>query len=71
LTPTGANQILARLPREDFALLEPHLEPVDLPVRKRLETGKRRIDQIYFIEEGLLRWSPMSLKRCSKRATMG
>ena len=46
------NRILARLPREDFALLEPHLEPVDLPVRRRLETSKKRIDQVYFIEAG-------------------
>jgi CRP-like cAMP-binding protein len=46
------NRILAGLPREDFALLEPHLEPVDLPVRRRLETSKRRIDQVYFIEAG-------------------
>jgi hypothetical protein len=28
------NRILSRLSREDFALLEPHLAPVDLPVRK-------------------------------------
>jgi CRP-like cAMP-binding protein len=46
------NRILAGLPREDFALLEPHLEPIDLPVKKRLGTSKRRIDQVYFIEEG-------------------
>jgi hypothetical protein len=29
------NRILAGLSDEDFALLEPHLEPVDLPVKKR------------------------------------
>jgi CRP-like cAMP-binding protein len=46
------NRILAGLPSEDFALLEPHLEPVDLPVKKRLEIAKRRIDQVYFIEAG-------------------
>jgi CRP-like cAMP-binding protein len=48
------NRILAGLPREDFALLEPHLEPVDLPVKKRLETAKRRIDQVFFVEEGFV-----------------
>ena len=47
-----SNRILSRLPREDFALLEPHLEAVDLPVRKPLEARKRRIDQVYFIEAG-------------------
>jgi CRP-like cAMP-binding protein len=46
------NRILSRLSRKDFALLEPHLEPVDLPVRKTLETRKKRIDHIYFIESG-------------------
>jgi hypothetical protein len=40
------------LSREDFALLEPHLAPVDLPVRKQLEAPKKRIDQVYFIEAG-------------------
>jgi CRP-like cAMP-binding protein len=37
---------------EDFALLEPLLAPVDLPVRKQLEAPKKRIDQVYFIEAG-------------------
>jgi CRP-like cAMP-binding protein len=48
----SSNRILSRLSRQDFALLEPHLEPVDLPVRRRLEARKRRIDHIYFIEAG-------------------
>jgi CRP-like cAMP-binding protein len=47
-----SNGILSRLSREDFALLEPNLEAVDLPVRKSLEMRKRRIDQVYFIEAG-------------------
>src|SRR2546421_6570070 len=46
------NRILSRLSRQDFALLEPHLEAVDLPARKALEKRKRRIEQIYFIESG-------------------
>jgi CRP-like cAMP-binding protein len=48
----SSNRILSRLSREDFALLEPYLEPVDLPVRKQIETPKKRIDQVYFIESG-------------------
>src|SRR5438477_3398813 len=48
----SSNQILSRLSRQEFALLEPHLEPVDLPVRKTLEVRKKRIDQVYFIESG-------------------
>ena len=46
------NRILSRLSREDFALLEPHLEAVDLPARKSLEKRKRRIEHVYFIEAG-------------------
>jgi CRP-like cAMP-binding protein len=47
-----SNHILARLSREDFALLEPHLEAVNLPLRKPLEGRRRRVDQVYFIESG-------------------
>jgi CRP-like cAMP-binding protein len=56
--PTGpiqgkiANEILARLSRADFRLLEPHLEHVELPLRRRLEARNRRIDHVYFIESG-------------------
>jgi len=46
------NRILSRLSQQDFALLEPHLEAVDLPVRKTLEVRRKRIDQVYFIESG-------------------
>ena len=48
----SSNRILSRLSRQDFALLEPHLEAVDLPVRKPLEARRKRIDQVYFIEAG-------------------
>jgi CRP-like cAMP-binding protein len=47
-----SNHILSRLSRDDLALIEPHLKPVDLPVRKSLEAQKRRIEQVYFIESG-------------------
>src|SRR3954454_21508690 len=49
---TTANRILARLWRDDFALLEPHLEAVDLPVRRSLEKRNRRIEHVYFPESG-------------------
>jgi CRP-like cAMP-binding protein len=48
----SSNRILSRLSREDLALLEPHLEAVDLPARKSLEKRKKRIEQVYFIESG-------------------
>ena len=47
-----ANRILSRLSREDFGLLEPNLEAVDLPVRKRLEEREKKIDRVYFPESG-------------------
>jgi CRP-like cAMP-binding protein len=46
------NRVLSRLSRADFTLLEPNLEPVDLPVLKPLETGNSRIDGVYFIDQG-------------------
>jgi CRP-like cAMP-binding protein len=48
----SSNRILAGLARRDLALIEPHLEPVDLPVRKVLETRRKRIDYVYFVESG-------------------
>ena len=48
----SSNRILAGLARQDFALIEPHLEQVDLPVRKVLETRRKRIDYVYFVESG-------------------
>ena len=46
------NRILSALSRTDFALLQPHLVPVDLPVETQLETGNSRIDNVYFLERG-------------------
>lgn len=48
------NRILAALTRQDMALIEPHLEPVDLPVRRSLEVRRKRIDHVYFIESGFV-----------------
>jgi CRP-like cAMP-binding protein len=48
----SSNRILRGLSREDFGLLEPHLEAVDLPMRKSLEKRKRRIEHVYFPESG-------------------
>jgi CRP-like cAMP-binding protein len=47
------NQILAALSPEDFALLEPHLEPVALDVRQVLEPANKPIKHNYFLEQGL------------------
>jgi CRP-like cAMP-binding protein len=50
---TTRNHILSRLTRADFELLQPHLETVDLPVRKPLEARKKRVEQVYFVESGM------------------
>ena len=50
--PPSQNAILSRLSERDFALLEVHLEPVDLPVRKVLERGGKPIKAIYFPQRG-------------------
>jgi CRP-like cAMP-binding protein len=46
------NRVLSRLSRRDFALLQPHLAPVDLPLLTPLETSNERIDAVYFPESG-------------------
>jgi CRP-like cAMP-binding protein len=48
-----SNHILSRLTRADFALLKPHLEAVDLPVRKPLAAPNKRIQEVYFLESGM------------------
>lgn len=46
------NHILCGLSKADFALLEPHLVRVNLPVRKQLERRGRSIKAVYFLESG-------------------
>ena len=39
-------------PKADFQLLEPHLEPADLPLRKVLERSGKPIKAVYFPDSG-------------------
>jgi CRP-like cAMP-binding protein len=48
-----ANKLLGSLSASDFALLQPHLSAVDLPVRRQLEGRNRRIEHVYFFSRGL------------------
>jgi CRP-like cAMP-binding protein len=48
-----ANLILASLSSADLELLTPHLQPVELKLRQRLEHAHRKIKSVYFIEAGL------------------
>ncbi len=47
------NQVLANLTPADFALLQPHLEKIELPVRRQIELRNRPIEHVYFLESGL------------------
>lgn len=51
-TQTG-NRLLASLAKSDFALLQPHLEPVELAVRFELEWPDTFIETIYFPDHGI------------------
>jgi CRP-like cAMP-binding protein len=50
----SSNRLLARLSRADLRLLEPHLQAVDLPVRRLLVGRNRRIEHVYFPESGVV-----------------
>jgi CRP-like cAMP-binding protein len=47
------NKVLAALSPEDFALVEPHLEPVSLDLRQMLEPANKPIKHSYFLNHGL------------------
>src|SRR5262245_10797613 len=47
------NLLLGSLARDDRELLEPHLEPVTLKLRHRLEAANRKIERVCYIDAGL------------------
>ncbi len=51
-SPYG-NRLLAGLSIDDLALLQPHLTPIDLGLRFKLETANRPIENVYFLEQGV------------------
>jgi CRP-like cAMP-binding protein len=51
--PLFSNRLLASANLNDRALLEPHFEAVDLPLRTQLEIRNKRISHAYFLESGL------------------
>jgi CRP-like cAMP-binding protein len=56
-TPTAErpflNEVLSSLPQSDLDLLASGLHPVNLPLRKQLETRNRRIEHVYFVDRGI------------------
>jgi CRP-like cAMP-binding protein len=56
LSPSGipfSNRLLARLSRADIDLLRPHLKAVPLKLRQDLERANKRIDHVYFMDDGI------------------
>jgi CRP-like cAMP-binding protein len=47
------NRLLGAMSNDDFALIHPHLVPVKLEFRKRLQSANRRVKAIYFPDTGL------------------
>lgn len=48
-----SNEVLLRLPENEYALLRPHLEPVDLPQCQILYEPAEKIDFAYFPNNGM------------------
>lgn len=51
--PVFGNRLLAGLSTDDLSLLQPHLAPIDLGLRFRLETANRPVENVYFLEQGV------------------
>jgi CRP-like cAMP-binding protein len=47
------NRLLSVLSDQDFALLQPHLQRVALPLLHDIERPNRRIEMVYFMEGGI------------------
>ena len=67
--PSSENQLLSILSKDDFALLEPHLEPVTLGLRKYLEWPNKQITAVYFPEGGFA--SVVAIQSRGKRVEVG
>jgi CRP-like cAMP-binding protein len=55
------NVILLSLPDEEYNLLRPHLEPVELPQHKILHEPAEKIDLAYFLNDGMTSLVAMSV----------
>lgn len=47
------NRLLAALTPADFALVQPHLRPMAMPLLQDMEQPNRRIEAVYFMEAGI------------------
>jgi CRP-like cAMP-binding protein len=48
------NLILSKLPAAELDVLAPDLAPVELPIRRRIAAPNEPIDQVHFIESGMI-----------------
>jgi CRP-like cAMP-binding protein len=48
------NRLLAALPPRDWAGLEPHLEPVELPFDQTIHAADGPVDAVFFVETGMV-----------------
>lgn len=53
LSPSIRNRILTSTSAADYALVEPHLEALQLPLRYRLQERNRPIKHVYFLDHGI------------------
>jgi CRP-like cAMP-binding protein len=54
MTRPAANVLLALLPAEEYAGLQPHLEPVSVPIRTVLHEPGQPISHVYFPTSGVV-----------------
>jgi CRP-like cAMP-binding protein len=52
--PPSKNLLLAALPGEDYRRLEPHLEPIALPLGRAIYESGDRLAHVYFPTEGIV-----------------
>jgi CRP-like cAMP-binding protein len=67
--PRPRNRLLAALSSADLQLMERHLKPVTLKLRRDLEKPNRRIDDVYFIDAGIA--SVVAVQRKKERVEVG
>ncbi|MFL5327655.1 MAG: Crp/Fnr family transcriptional regulator [Gemmataceae bacterium] len=50
---TAGNRLLALLPAADYKILEPNLQPIDLPFKSQIYRAQTPIDTVYFPTRGV------------------
>jgi CRP-like cAMP-binding protein len=65
----ASNRLLSYLSADDLQLLQRHLTPVALPLRKDLEKPNRRIEDVYFPDAGIA--SVIAIQTAGTRVEVG